>query len=295
VDPDGEPAALPRAKADLSSVFPNNRASNRTGRGLRRRCQDLAIDDKHAIAFESLDVLEIPGIDGEVAAVAWILHHEYEGALPNGVLIKGLRLRAGNVQVGDHALLEELYPEPRFNVWSVGEIHVVDRRIVPNGRRDHFEQNAHFHNLINQLSPTARDIARRCRTSSVKRKWLREFELHRNAVRETTSIIKQGSVGKPERERLALSAEQALLQMEKIAKMDVLVSHGGEEAQATVRALKGHLGKVMKDEVAVSSPLMRLPKAQRKTYEHLFELIYQCSANRVAAKALIDRILLQLE
>jgi molecular chaperone HtpG len=256
---------------------------------------EFVVDDKHTIAFEGMDIIEIPGIDGEVAAVAWILHHEYEGAVPNGTLVKGLRLRSGNVQVGDHALLEELYPEPRFNVWSVGEIHVIDRRIVPNGRRDHFEQNAHFHNLINQLSPTARDIARRCRTSSVKRKWLREFELHRDTVRETIGIIKQGSVGKPERERLALSAEQALLQMGKIAGMDVLVSHGGEEAQATIRALKGHLGKVMKDEVAVSSPLMRLPKVQRKTYEHFFELIYQCSANRVAAKALIDRILLQLE
>jgi hypothetical protein len=113
---------------------------------------DFFVDDKRAVAFEALDILEVPGIDGEPAGIAWILHHEYEGALPNATLMKGLRLRSGNAQVGEHALLEELFSEPRFNAWSVGEVHVIDRRIVPNGRRDHFEQNAHFHNLLNHLA-----------------------------------------------------------------------------------------------------------------------------------------------
>lgn len=252
-------------------------------------------DDKRTIPFESVGLIEVPGIDGNIAAIAWIFHHDYEGAIPSAALVKGLRLRSGNVQIGHHTLLEELYPEPRFNAWSVGEIHVIDRRIVPNGRRDHFEQNAHFHNLVNHLTPVARDIARRCRTSSVKRKLVREFELQRDAVQETIGVIKQGSVGQAERQRLALSADQALLQMEKIAAKDVLVADGNKENEATIRTLKSRLGKAMKDESAVSSPLMRLPKAQRKIYENFFELIYQCSANRVAAKALIDRILLRLQ
>jgi hypothetical protein len=141
--------------------------------------------------------------------------YEYEGALPNAALMKGLRLRSGNVQVGEHALLEELFSEPRFNVWSVGEVHVIDRRIVPNGRRDHFEQNAHFHNLLNHLAPTAREISRRCRTSSIRRKCLREFESQRLATVDAIKIIKQRSVGKAELARFAHSGERCLLQMER--------------------------------------------------------------------------------
>jgi hypothetical protein len=76
--------------------------------------------------------------------------------------------------------------------------HVIDRRIVSNGRRDHFEQNAHFHNLLNHLAPTARDISRRCRTSSIRRKWLREFESQRQAAADAIKIIRQRSVGKAE-------------------------------------------------------------------------------------------------
>ena len=123
----------------------------------------FSFNEGQSISFDGLSVTEIPGIDGDVAAIAWILHHEYEGAVPTETSVKGLRLRTGNVQVGDHALLEDLFPEARFNAWSVGEVHVIDRRIVPNGRRDHFEQNAHFHNLMNHLAPVAREIARQCR------------------------------------------------------------------------------------------------------------------------------------
>ena len=131
----------------------------------------FSVGGKQQITFDNLSLLEIPSMNGGIAAVAWVLHHEYEGRVQTGTLVKGLRLRTGNIQVGDHALLEDLFPEPRFNGWSVGEVHVIDRRIVPNGRRDHFEQNAHFHNVTNHLAPTARDLTRRCRTSSVRRKW----------------------------------------------------------------------------------------------------------------------------
>ena len=254
----------------------------------------FVFDDKAPISFDDLNIIEIPSIDGEVAAVGWVLHHEYEGALPTGTLVKGLRLRAGNVQIGEHSLLEDLFPEQRFNVWSVGELHVIDKRIVPNGRRDHFEQNAHFHNLLNHLTPSARDIARRCRTSSVRRKWEREFELHVQAVNENLAVIAQGSVGRKERDRLARVAEQAMLKMEKVACMDLLVQGSGPRT-AKVQQARARLSELMGDKTAVSSPLMRLPEEERKAYEQFFELVYECSVNRVAAKALVDRIMLKLE
>lgn len=254
----------------------------------------LASDNKADVNFEDITMIEIPGIDGDTAGVGWVLHHEYEGAVPTGTLVKGLRLRAGNVQVGDHTLLEDLFPEPRFNVWSVGEVHVLDRKVVPNARRDHFEQNAHYNNLLNHLTPTARDIARRCRTSSVRRKWAREFDIHAQSVSETLDIVAQGGVGRRERDRKALVAEQALLKMEKVAGMDLL-AESSEDLGMKVGHLRARLGALMSDAEPVASPLLRLPEKQRRTYERFFELIYECSVNRVAAKSLIDRILLKLE
>ena len=88
----------------------------------------------------------------------------YRGALSSNSLVEGWRLRCGDIQVGDNSLLQTLFPESRFNGWCVAETHVLDPRILPNGRRDHFEQNAFYFDLINHLAPHARDIAQRCRT-----------------------------------------------------------------------------------------------------------------------------------
>jgi molecular chaperone HtpG len=121
-----------------------------------------------------LELLRFEGDDG-VFAVGWIVHHSYLGHITIKSQIGGLRLRAGNVQVGDHNLAEEAFPEARFNNWAIGEIHVVERRILPNARRDHFEQNVPFANLIAELLPVGRSLAKRCRAASVERHRKREI------------------------------------------------------------------------------------------------------------------------
>src|ERR1700730_8539411 len=74
--------------------------------------------------FQELQAIQIPGSDGGIAAVGWILHHGYKGAVPDSTL-KGLRLRSGNIQVGGSNILEDLFTEVRFNSWCVGEVHIV--------------------------------------------------------------------------------------------------------------------------------------------------------------------------
>ena len=251
------------------------------------------IGDNVYDAFTIVEPIEITGVDGDIAAVGWLLHHGYTGAIPAKASVKGLRFRIGNVQVGEGNLLEELFPEPRFNAWSVGEIHILDQRIVPNGRRDHFQPNVHFNNVLNHLAPTVREIARRCRTSSIRRKWLREFELHHTAAREKLAILNQGTLASQEREQIAGTVRRGLAAMTKITAMEELglddETHFKPMTDALARDLDAALGAT-----APAPPLANLPSAKRKMYEHLFALIYQCSANQVAAKALIDRILLKL-
>lgn len=256
--------------------------------------RDGFIDGNCVNTFEEVEIIKVPGMEGELAAIAWLLHHDYDGTMPTGTLVKGLRLRSGNIQVGGNTLLEDLFPEPRFNGWSVGEVHVVDRRIVPNGRRDNFEQNPHFNNLLNHLTPVARRITRRCRTSSVRRKWLREFDLRLEGVVEKLSILAQGSLGTEGRAKVALVVERELGAMQKIAGMEALIDDGPETLAQTVHALRADLGRSMGENGGEISPLARLPAERRAMYEHLFELVYECSANRVAAKALVDRILKRL-
>ena len=124
--------------------------------------------------FVGIDFLLIQGISSELDVVGWILHSEYLGAIPERNGIKGLRLRAGNIQIGDSRLLDSVFQETRFNSWCVGECHIVSPKLVPNARRDDLEQNNHYANFINHLAPAAKNIAKLCRERSADRARIRK-------------------------------------------------------------------------------------------------------------------------
>jgi Histidine kinase-, DNA gyrase B-, and HSP90-like ATPase len=247
-----------------------------------------------SIEFNRLSVSEISAIDGGLAAIIWILHHGYEGALPNAAGVKGLRLRSGNVQIGEHNLLEELFPEIRFNAWAVGEIHVVDRKIVPNGRRDHFEQNAHYHNLTNQLSPFARKIAHLCRTSSIKRNWFREIELQKQVAEEVLEVLSQGAVGETERAKCAARAEESFSRIQRALQQKVFIPADIAIQSADLDALRARLEALQDAVPTAANGFASLEAGERKSFERFCDLVYQCSPSTTAARTLIDKILVKL-
>jgi molecular chaperone HtpG len=139
-----------------------------------------------------------------------------------------------------------------------------------------------------------RDIARRCRTSSIRRKWLREFDIHGVATREKIEIIQQGTLGAKDREQQATAAQRSLAVMTKITTMDDLGLDSDDRLKSTVSALEQELAQAVGMK-APAAPLANLTPAKRKIYEHMFGLIYECSTNQVAARSLIDRILRKIE
>jgi molecular chaperone HtpG len=240
--------------------------------------------------FERPQFRTIPTHDGsDIAAVAWFMHHSYEGALPNDTLVKGVRLRVGNLQVGDGAILEGLFPETRFNSWSVGEVHIFDQRLAPNGRRDQFEQNAHYANLLTHLVPLTRDIAQRCRTYSTRRSKLREFEVVAASIRERLDVIAQGGLDASARRLAVASIEAAVQRLQKLAAMPLLTGEAGR-----LHSLIDHLGKDLAGAAetdAAGDPLAHLAPEEQAFFRRMVSMIYAHSINRTAAKALVDRIL----
>jgi hypothetical protein len=255
----------------------------------------IEIEEGEFDKYLDLELHEVPGMDGGIAAVIWVLHHGYSGAIPTKALVKGLRMRSGNMQIGGQALLEDLFPEPRFNAWSVGEVHVVDKRVVPNGRRDNFEQNVHLDNLLNHLVPIARDISRRCRQSSIARKWLREFELHKSAALDSAEAAARGGLSKAVRNTHAQAAAKSLSALRKVANQRHLADETRELMISQADATAARVSKLLTVEPTARDPLVHFRPQVRAAYEHVIGLVYDCASNRAAAKALVTKILAKLE
>jgi hypothetical protein len=242
--------------------------------------------------FERLQPVSIPNSDGVVAATGWILHHGYLGAFPKSSAIKGLRLRSGNMQIGEAELLDEIFAEPRFNSWAVGEVHILDDRILPNGRRDHFEQNVHFRNVLAQLAPHARDLGHLCRNSSIRRNWIRQFEQGVVFIKNRQAILRQGAITKGRRIKVKGEITERLAALEKIATQSVLY-------EDTTNAFKRRLQQLNRKLPALAnirSPhdLKRFRGERRRLIERLVDIVYDATGNQTAAKTLVDKILRRL-
>lgn len=140
------------------------------------------------VELGEVEFFQVADVDGEIGAIGWLAHHDYVRSISSTLGIRGLRARAGNLQVGEANLFDECFKESRFNGWTVGEIHVLDRRVVPNARRDSFEPNHHFANLLVQLGPVCARIANRCRTSSVSRT---AAQIVQNVISEVEARLKE--------------------------------------------------------------------------------------------------------
>jgi len=242
---------------------------------------------------KKVKLFEIPKSRGDgLAAVGWFVHHDYQGAIPASAGVRGIRARVGNIQIGNERLLAEIFPEERFCSWSVGEVHILDEQVVPNGRRDAFEAGVHVDNLIVHLRSFGAEIARECRLASQKRHRLRTIELGIDKAHEKLEVIRQGAVSA----RFVQTAEDEihglLTEMRAAASFDLF----GEAEQRALRqqfsGIETAVNAVVKREDG--SLLACVPPEKREIYREVFDLIYACSANQVAARSTIDRILERL-
>src|SRR5262249_10752097 len=78
--------------------------------------------------------------------IAWLSQARNLSGTINAEDVRGIRLRASNIQIGNHDTFSRIFQKvrkthSRFNGWFSGEVHILDPRIIPNSRRDFFEDN----------------------------------------------------------------------------------------------------------------------------------------------------------
>jgi molecular chaperone HtpG len=141
------------------------------GQGLiyHRAVSQVSLGKNATLTFSGVDFRRLTNSAGELLACGWILEHGYIGAMPRGSNMGGVRLRMRDVQVGDAHIMAPLFVEQRFSSWSVGELHVVHPKIVPNGRRDEFEHSAAYTELQDELRRLANEITHTIRSRSTDR------------------------------------------------------------------------------------------------------------------------------
>jgi len=127
--------------------------------------------------------------------------------------VRGFRLRHKNILIGDENQASTLFQkddDKRFNGWYLGEIHILDTRVIPNARRDWFEETSDWQEIKKELSLFLSKRVEEVRNASVKRnepvqKVKRRVE---NTIRELDDLTITGAETREKRDDVLREAHE---------------------------------------------------------------------------------------
>ena len=91
-----------------------------------------------------IDFFEIFDKKEQFLCWGWFSISSFVKQIPSVNIARGIRLRKGNIQIGDDKQLVKLFREPRGSFYFFGEVHAISSELIPNARRDYFTENPTF-------------------------------------------------------------------------------------------------------------------------------------------------------
>ncbi|MFH1216669.1 MAG: ATP-binding protein [Pseudomonadota bacterium] len=122
--------------------------------------------------IEEIEFVELK-VNGKITAKGWLgKRRGFLGSISKGEGIAGIRVKVGNIMIGNEHLLDQFFREERFNSYTVGEIHIVSSDLVPNSRRDDFvdtpTKNLFFNAIEREIGlPVSKEIRLRSKLKSL--------------------------------------------------------------------------------------------------------------------------------
>lgn len=221
----------------------------------------------------------------------WYVETDRPGAFED-LTVAGLRVRTDNIGVGGAGIMREIFrsvaaSNDRFNNWFIGEVHIRDRAVIPNARRDHFEDTKEWFEIKRHLEDFARLRAREARKSSDAR-GASVQKLTKPVAKILVQVEKKlatGLTGDLEREdlRSKLEAHQQKLDNALNPARTDTEREQLERTQAEVTKTLQHLEKAS---VYVGSRLKTsLDRKQRRLLRDILELLYEILPEEWSDKA----------
>ncbi len=240
------------------------------------------------VEWEEIELLD-PDLPTPVA-VGWIAHHNYLGGITAEPEISGIRARVGDIQVGGNELFAGIFPERRFNNWVVGEIHILDPRIAPNGRRDDFEHHPAVASLHNLLGPLGRKLAQKTRDSSKHRARIKAFDMAAATAEGILATLEEGLVRGRSTEGLLHEVRGSIQAMERALGSELFAPDDSAARMARLSTVVQRYEQVRSASPHPQHPLQHRPKAERDLYDRMVGIIFESIGDTAAARALLEQV-----
>lgn len=207
------------------------------------------------------DIDVVPLYSGKrLSAILWCAKSNYYGTIIDNE-IKGIRIRQGNILIGNKMSCSQFFKEERFNGWLIGEIHVIDEKLIVNARRDDFEKNEAYYSFAELVRDWSYGMSHEIRKMSYERSLSVEKKavLEANDYSEVNDLLDESQeylydVG--ESDMIDQSESKSVAEADYIGKLAALINQKKNQTKYTALNIN-----------------LKLTMDQRKVLERVFDIV----------------------
>ena len=194
----------------------------------------------------------------------WFGLSSLNGQMKSENIQRGLRLRKGNIQIGTSRTLRDqgLFPDGRANNYFIGEIHAIHPDLIPNARRDYFNENTTRSTFEASLKKFFIILWKLCNVASDDRSAYRNIQIYHDVAENYREKEKTGFAGGVERKALDIELEKKRILAEKAMQRlsRPITPEPSDEETQLVQTVKNIVKKVEdKDNTAMKRNIPPLP------------------------------------
>ena len=153
-------------------------------------------DSIHDLMFK-----EFKDSNGRPLAWMWYGLSEFKAAIPDDCEMRGIRIRSGNIQIGDGLSLQGIFNETRGAKYFIGELFTLSKGLIPNSQRDYFNDTEARFELEEQLKKYAKDVLYPLyRKGSQMNGIIKQLEQKTETELKLTQKLSKGAISKGELE-----------------------------------------------------------------------------------------------
>ncbi|OOP73190.1 ATP-binding protein [Clostridium beijerinckii] len=116
-------------------------------------------DDDHIVAIKKVIIKDK---NNNKLAFLWYGERRVGKGRINDDDIAGIRYRKNNILIGNADTVSKLFgdseSQKRFNKYYIGEIYILEKNIIPNARRDDFEDNYYYSIVKEEMTTIAKEL-----------------------------------------------------------------------------------------------------------------------------------------
>lgn len=215
--------------------------------------------------------------DKQLIAWSWIGLSKFKGVIKqdsktSNNRMRSIRLRKGNIQIGDADALQKLFSEERGIHYFIGEVFAVDKNLIPNSQRDYFIENFALKNFEKALTDYfgelhkvyygASDI-----NSAIKN--IKSLETAEEKFKNQVFVSKKHQA--TEEEKLTVAREKAEGYARKVERkhQEALDNPNDILSQVTRRIIEKRDGDSKNPQITLVTPMTDVPKESSNPFPNL--------------------------